>query len=188
MQALCCLPGVGPKSAQRMAFHLLQHDRQGAGQLVQSLSEALENIRRCNLCRTLTEREICAICSNPARDRQQLCVVETPADVLAINQATVFNGLFFVLHGHLSPLDGVGPEELGLDKLARRLGKGEIKELILATNSTVEGEATAHYISELARNSGVSVSRIAHGVPVGGELEYLDANTLAYAFNGRRAV
>ncbi|HHJ37845.1 MAG TPA: recombination protein RecR [Methylothermaceae bacterium] len=188
MQALCCLPGVGPKSAQRMAFHLLQHDRQGAGQLVQSLSEALENIRRCNLCRTLTEREICAICSNPARDRQQLCVVETPADVLAINQATVFNGLFFVLHGHLSPLDGVGPQDLGLDKLARRLGKGEIKELILATNSTVEGEATAHYISELARNSGVSVSRIAHGVPVGGELEYLDANTLAYAFNGRRAI
>ncbi len=188
MQALRCLPGVGPKSAQRMAFHLLQHDRQGAKLLADSLADALENVRRCHLCRTLTEREICTICSNPARDHQQLCIVETPADVLAIDQATVFNGVFFVLHGHLSPLDGVGPEELGLDKLALRLGKGEIQELILATNSTVEGEATAHYISELARKSGVSVSRIAHGVPVGGELEYLDAHTLAHAFNGRRTV
>ncbi len=188
MEALRYLPGVGPKTAQRMAFHLLQHDRQGAKFLVDSLADALENIRRCNLCRTLTEREVCAICDNPARDHRQLCVVETPADVLAIDQATVFNGVFFVLHGHLSPLDGVGPEELGLDKLARRLEKGEIKELILATNPTMEGEATAHYISELARNGGVSVSRIAHGVPVGGELEYLDANTLAHAFNGRRAV
>lgn len=188
MQALRVLPGVGPKSAQRMAFHLLQHNREGARQIVDRLTEALEKIRRCKECRTLTELPVCPICLEPNRHREQLCIVETPADVLAIDQATVFNGLFFVLHGHLSPLDGIGPEELGLDLLAQRLAGGEVKELILATNSTVEGEATAHYITEMAQQFQVSVSRIAHGVPVGGELEYLDANTLAYAFNGRRAV
>lgn len=186
MEALRCLPGVGPRGAQRMAFHLLQQDRDGARRLHQCLGEALEKIRRCRVCRTLTEEEVCSRCRDPRRDRSLLCVVETPADVLAVDQATVFQGLFFVLHGHLSPLDGVGPEDLGLDRLERRLGEGEVKELILATNSTVEGEATAHYVAELARRHGIAVSRIAHGVPVGGELEYLDANTLAYAFEGRR--
>jgi len=188
MAALRCLPGVGPRSAQRMAFHLLQQDRDGARHLAACLTEALERIGRCRSCRTLTEDRVCSRCSDPARDRGLLCVVETPADVLAIDQATVFKGLFFVLHGHLSPLDGIGPEDLGLDLLERRLGEGEVREVILATNSTVEGEATAHYIGELARRHGVTVSRIAHGVPVGGELEYLDANTLAYAFEGRRTL
>jgi len=188
MEALRCLPGVGPRSAQRMAFHLLQHDRSGGRHLAACLDEALEKIGRCQSCRTLTESELCSLCCDPARDRSRLCVVETPADVLAIHQATVFKGLYFVLHGHLSPLDGVGPEDLGLDLLQQRLQAGEIRELILATNSTVEGEATAHYLAELARRHSVSVSRIAHGVPVGGELEYLDANTLAYAFDGRREV
>lgn len=188
MQALRRLPGVGPKSAQRMAFHLLQHDRQGACQLVQVLGEALEKIRRCQSCRNLTEMPICPICLDPGRERSKLCVVETPADALAIEQTGVFRGVFFILHGHLSPLDGVGPEDLGLEDLEQRLREGEVKELILATNSTVEGEATAHYLAELARRAGVCVSRIAHGVPVGGELEYLDAHTLAYAFEGRRTV
>ncbi|HFQ91260.1 MAG TPA: recombination protein RecR [Chromatiales bacterium] len=186
MTALRCLPGVGPRSAQRMAFHLLQQDRDGARHLAACLSEALEKIRRCQSCRTLTETRICSRCSDPARDQGLLCVVETPADVLAIDQATVFRGVFFVLHGHLSPLDGIGPRDLGLDLLERRLGEGEVRELILATNSTVEGEATAHYIAEMARRHDIRVSRIAHGVPVGGELEYLDASTLAYAFEGRR--
>lgn len=188
MQALRCLPGVGPKSAQRIAFHLLQHDRQGARHLTECLSEALEKIRRCQSCRNLTEMQICPICLDPGRERSKLCVVETPADALAIEQTGVFKGKFFILHGHLSPLDGIGPEDLGLDDLERRLREGEVRELILATNSTVEGEATAHYIAELARGAGVFVSRIAHGVPVGGELEYLDAHTLAYAFEGRRTV
>ncbi len=186
MTALRCLPGVGPRSAQRMAFHLLQQDRDGARHLHACLGEALEKIRRCQVCRTLTEDEVCSRCRDDGRDRGLLCVVETPADVLAIDQATVYRGLFFVLHGHLSPLDGVGPEDLGLDLLERRLAAGEVRELILATNSTVEGEATAHYLAELARRHDVPVSRIAHGVPVGGELEYLDAGTLACAFEGRR--
>ncbi len=188
MEALRCLPGVGPRSAQRMAFHLLQYDRSGGKHLAHCLAEALEKIGRCRLCRTLTEDPLCSLCHDTHRDRSRLCVVETPADVLAINQATVFKGLFFVLHGHLSPLDGIGPEDLGIDLLAGRLRQGEVRELILATNSTVEGEATAHYIAELAQAQGVTVSRIAHGVPVGGELEYLDAGTLAYAFEGRRQV
>ncbi len=188
MEALRCLPGVGPRSAQRMAFHLLQHDRSGGKYLAVCLNEALEKIGRCQSCRTLTEHPVCSLCRDASRDRSRLCVVETPADVLAIDQATVFKGLFFVLHGHLSPLDGIGPEDLGLNVLQERLKGGEVQELILATNSTVEGEATAHYIAEMARAHGVSVTRIAHGVPVGGELEYLDANTLAYAFEGRRGV
>ncbi|GAB4352563.1 MAG: recombination mediator RecR [Methylohalobius sp. ZOD2] len=188
MQALRCLPGVGPKSAQRMAFHLLQHDHEGARRLVERLDEALKKIRRCRSCRTLTELETCRICADPGRDRSQLCVVETPADVFAIDRATVYKGLYFVLHGRLSPLDGIGPEELGLDLLEKRLAEGEVKELILATNSTVEGEASAYYIADLARRFEISVSRIAYGVPVGGELEYLDANTLVHAFQGRRVV
>ncbi len=188
MEALRCLPGVGPRSAQRMAFHLLQHDRGGGRHLAHCLTEALEKIGRCRSCRTLTENPLCALCSDTSRDRSRLCVVETPADVLAIDQATVFRGLFFVLHGRLSPLDGIGPEDLGMELLAGRLRQGEVREVILATNSTVEGEATAHYIAELAQAQGVAVTRIAHGVPVGGELEYLDAGTLAYAFEGRRQV
>jgi len=188
IEALRCLPGVGPKSAQRMAFHLLQRDRPGAHRLLQALGEALEKVRRCNLCRALTEMPLCSVCQDPNRERSRLCVVETPADALAIEQTGVFKGLFFILHGRLSPLDGIGPEDLGLDELERRLRQGEVEELILATNPTVEGEVTAHYLAELARSLGVSVSRIAHGVPVGGELEYLDAHTLAYAFQGRRAL
>lgn len=188
MEALRCLPGVGPRSAQRIAFHLLQYDRKGGKHLADCLNEALDKIGRCEVCRTLTETPVCSLCRSPGRDRSRLCVVETPADVLAIDRATVFKGLFFVLHGRLSPLDGIGPEELGLAVLENRLDRGEVKELILATNSTVEGEATAHFLAELARRHDVAVSRIAHGVPVGGELEYLDAHTLAYAFDGRRKV
>ncbi|HYE37995.1 recombination mediator RecR [Methylocaldum sp.] len=186
MQALRCLPGVGPKSAQRMTFYLLQRDRQGARHLAESLLAALERIGHCALCRTLTEGELCNICANPNRDRSQLCIVETPAEVYAIDHATGFKGLFFVLNGRLSPLDGVGPDELRLDLLEQRLESGEVAEIILATNTTVEGEATAHYISEMARQNGIRTTRIAYGVPFGGELEYVDGATLAHAFNGRK--
>lgn len=186
MQALRCLPGVGPKSAQRMTFHLLQRDRQGARNLADSLLAALEKVGHCALCRTLTEDELCNICVSPNRDKTQLCIVETPAEVYAISQATGFKGLFFVLNGRLSPLDGIGPNELRLDLLEQRLESGDIKEIILATNTTVEGEATAHYISEMARQNGVRTTRIAYGVPFGGELEYVDGATLAHAFNGRK--
>lgn len=186
MQALRVLPGVGPKSAQRMAFHLLQRDRQGALALAEALLAAVEEIGHCQQCRTLTEGEICAVCANPNRDDAQLCIVETPAEVFAINQSTGFKGRFFVLNGRLSPLDGIGPNELRLDLLEQRLRSGEVRELILATNTTVEGEATAHYISEMARHLGVRPTRIAYGVPFGGEIEYVDGTTLAHAFNGRR--
>lgn len=188
MQALRCLPGVGPKSAQRMTFHLLERDRQGGKFLAESLMSAIEKVGHCSQCRTLTELNTCSICANAARDRSLLCVVETPADVLAIDQATVFGGVFYVLHGRLSPLDGIGPDELGLDMLDRRIAAGEVKELILATNTTVEGEATSHYISDMARHYDVHTTRIAHGVPVGGELEYIDSGTLAHAFSGRRQI
>ena len=188
IDALRCLPGVGPKSAQRMAFHLLERDRDGARRLAQALLTAVEQIGNCSQCRTLSEDDICPLCASSKRDRQTLCIVETPADVLAIEQATDFNGLFFVLMGHLSPLDGVGPKELGLDRLEARLDRGEVKELILATNPTVEGEATAHYIGELAAERHIVATRIAHGVPLGGELEYVDGGTLAHAFSGRRPV
>lgn len=186
MTALRCLPGVGPKSAQRMALHLLERDRIGAGRLVETLRMALERIGHCRLCRDLSETEVCALCANPGRDPAQLCVIETPADVLAVEQATGFQGRYFVLMGHLSPLDGIGPAELGLDILEARLNGGEIREVILATNPTVEGEATAYYIGELARERGVRATRIAHGVPLGGELESVDGGTLAHAFAGRR--
>ncbi|NIR59225.1 MAG: recombination protein RecR [Gammaproteobacteria bacterium] len=188
IEALRCLPGVGPKSAQRMAFHILDRDREGGRQLARVLLEAVERIGRCRLCRTLSEEELCGICSASRRDRHLLCIVETPADVMAIEQATDYGGLYFVLMGHISPLDGVGPEELGLDRLAARLDEGEINEIILATNPTVEGEATAQYISELAHARGVRTTRIAHGVPLGGELEYIDSSTLSHAFSGRRDV
>lgn len=186
MTSLRCLPGVGPKTAQRMAFHLLERDREGARQLVEALQLALEHIGRCQLCRTLSELELCELCSHPGRDRTSLCIVETPADIMAIEQATDFKGLYFVLMGHLSPLDGIGPEELGLYQLEERLAAGDIRELILATNPTVEGEATAHYVGELARERSIHVTRIAHGVPLGGELESIDGGTLAHAFGGRR--
>jgi recombination protein RecR len=169
-----------------MTFYLLQRNRQGARILAESLLSALEKIGHCSECRTLTEGALCPVCANPNRDRSQLCIVETPAEVHAIHQATVFKGLFFVLNGKLSPLDGIGPAELHLNLLEKRLRSGEVKELILATSTTVEGEATAHYISEMARKAGVITTRIAYGVPFGGELEYVDGATLAHAFNGRK--
>ena len=188
IEALRCLPGVGPKSAQRMAFHLLERDRDGGRALVQSLAQALEAVGHCKRCRMLTEGALCAICSSTQRDAAQLCVVESPADVVAIEQSGGFRGRYFVLMGHLSPLDGVGPAELGLDEFERVLGEGEVREVILATNPTVEGEATAHYLGELALRRGIRASRIAHGVPVGGELEYVDGGTLAHALAGRTSV
>jgi recombination protein RecR len=188
IQNLCCLPGVGPKTAQRMAFHLLQRDRQAARTLAETLIKATERIGYCRQCRTLTEETLCDICSAPSRDRTTLCIVESPADVWTIEQTGVFKGLYFVLHGRLSPLDGIGPEELGLDQLEQQLADGHVKELILATNSTVEGEATAFFIGELAKKHRVQASRIAHGVPMGGELEFIDSGTLLHAFNGRRTV
>lgn len=186
IDALRCLPGVGPKSAQRMALHLLERDRRGGARLVQALEQALEQVGRCSECRNLTEQHICAICSNPRRDVQSVCVVETPADVIAIEQTRAFNGRYFVLLGHLSPIDGIGPDQLGIDQLLERLRGGEVTEVILATNLTVEGEATAHFIGERARALGVTVSRIAHGVPMGGELEYVDGGTLMHALNSRK--
>ena len=186
MTALRCLPGVGPKSAQRMALHLLERDRDGGRRLVEALQAALDGIGRCRLCRDLSETEVCALCASPRRDRSSLCVIETPGDVLAVEQATGFQRLYFVLMGHLSPLDGIGPAELGLEILEARLREGEIREIILATNPTVEGEATAYYLAELARERGIRATRIAHGVPLGGELESVDGGTLAHAFAGRR--
>jgi recombination protein RecR len=186
IDALKCLPGVGPKSAQRMAFHLLERDTDGAKNLSSALIEAVEKIGHCSMCRTLSENELCEICASTSRDSGTLCVVETPADVFAIEHTAEFRGKYFVLMGHLSPLDGIGPAELGLDMLESRLAKGEIKELILATNPTVEGEATAHYISDMAARHKVMTTRIAHGVPLGGELEYIDSGTLAHAFSGRQ--
>lgn len=186
IDALKCLPGVGPKSAQRMAFYLLERDREGAKDLSQALTEAVEKIGHCSMCRTLSENTLCEICVSTSRDGSTLCVLETPADVFAIEHTAEFRGKYFVLMGHLSPLDGIGPAELGLGLLETRLAKGELKELILATNPTVEGEATAHYISDMAARHQVLTTRIAHGVPLGGELEYIDSGTLAHAFNGRQ--
>jgi recombination protein RecR len=186
--ALKCLPGVGPKSAQRMAYHLLERDREGALLLAGALKEAVDNVGHCKRCRTFTENEYCEICANTSRDESQLCIVETPADVVALEQATDYRGLYFVLMGHLSPLDGIGPDDIGLDVLQQRLQQDMIDEIILATNTTVEGEATAHYIAEMANQSGVRVTRIAHGVPIGGELEFVNGSTLSHAFQGRRDV
>ena len=186
IDALKCLPGVGPKSAQRMAFYLLERDPEGAKNLSSALTEAVEKIGHCSMCRTLSETELCEICVSTSRDHSALCVIETPADIFAIEHTAEFRGKYFVLMGHLSPLDGIGPAELGLDILQARLASGEVKELILATNPTVEGEATAHYISTMAAKHRVLTTRIAHGVPLGGELEYIDAGTLAHAFSGRQ--
>ena len=185
IESLRVLPGVGQKTAQRMAYHLLDRERDGGKRLAGVLAEALDHIGHCAHCRDFTESEICALCASGSRDRHQLCVVESPSDRLAIEQATGYCGLYFVLHGRLSPLDGIGPRELGLDALSARLAQGEVTELIIATNPTVEGEATAHYLAQLARQQGVRPSRLAHGVPLGGELEYVDRGTLAHAFGGR---
>ena len=186
IRALRCLPGVGPKSAQRMTYHLLQRDRDGAQRLLERLSTALEEIRQCRECRTLTEGEVCAVCASGRRNRAQLCVVESASEMTAILEATDYQGLFFVLHGRLSPLDGMGPGELGLDALDRKLGEAEVEELILATSTTLEGEATAFYIQQMAQERSVSVSRLAYGMPLGGELEQVDGATLLHAFKGRR--
>ncbi len=188
IDALRCLPGVGPKSAQRMALHLLERDREGAARLAQAISTAAEKVDRCRQCRTLSESETCQICSDQRRSPQQICVVETPADLFAIEQSGSYRGRYFVLLGHLSPLDGIGPESLGSDQLMSKLDDEGVEELILATNLTVEGEATAHYISQCAKQKGVTVSRIAHGVPLGGELEYVDGGTLAHAFSSRKHI
>lgn len=188
MQALRCLPGVGPKSAQRMTFHLLERNREGGDRLAKALVSALENVRHCQRCRILCESEICIRCQDERRQQDQLCIVEMPSDVLAIEQATQYQGQYFVLSGHLSPLDGIGPEALGIPKLVDWLDEGTIEEVILATNPTVEGEATAHYISELARARQVKVTRLAHGIPLGGELEFIDSGTLSHAFSGRESI
>jgi recombination protein RecR len=186
VSAFKCLPGVGARTAQRMAFHILEQDREGGLRLASALSEAVNQIGHCQRCRTLTEHNLCRICSNPARDESLLCVVENPTDVLAIEQATSYKGFYFVLMGKLSPIDGIGPEELGLDKLEARFAEGQVQEVILATNPTVEGEVTAHFVSEMAAKHNIKTSRIAHGVPVGGELDYVDKGTLSHAFEGRR--
>ena len=187
VDALCCLPGIGKKSAQRISFHLLQRDREGALRLSRSLAEAMDKIGYCERCRTFSETPVCNLCNSNSRDRTLLCVVESPADVYAVEDAG-YRGLYFVLMGHLSPLDGIGPEDLGLDRLEKLLGEGEISEVILATNTTVEGDATAHFIGELVRKFSLRVTRIAHGVPMGGELEYVDSNTLSHALSGRREI
>ena len=187
IDSLKCLPGVGPKSAQRMAFHLLERNRIGGQKLATALASAMEDVGHCKGCRTFTELEFCEICQSPKRQlKRMLCVVESPADILAIEQTGEFTGRYFVLMGHLSPIDGIGPQDLGLDKLELLLNSGDFDEMILATNPTVEGEATAHYIAELAKRYNITCSRIAHGVPVGGELEYVDGNTLSHAFSGRK--
>ena len=188
IEALRCLPGVGPKSAQRMAFHLLERDRDGARELSAALSAAIGHLGHCQRCRMFAEGELCPVCAATQRDRSLLCVVESPADVVAIEQSGGFRGCYFVLMGHLSPLDGVGPDEIGVDAFERLLGEGEVREVVLATNPTVEGEATAHFLGELVTRRGIRASRIAHGVPVGGELEYVDGGTLAHALAGRQAL
>ncbi len=185
IEAFRCLPGVGQKSAQRMTLHLLERNRRGGRRLSEALAGALERVGNCRLCRNLAEQACCGICANPARERKLCCVVESPADVLAIEQAGMYRGLYFVLMGHLSPIDGVGPEQLGIGLLLERVAAGDFEEVILACNATVEGDATAWYIAEQLRETEVAVSRIAHGVPVGGELEFADGGTLAHALSGR---
>lgn len=185
IDALRVLPGVGQKTAQRMAYHLLEREREGGQRLAEVLAGAIERIGHCERCRDFSETVVCAICASASRDRQQLCVVESPADRLVIETATGYHGLYYVLQGRLSPLDGIGPRELGLDRLATRLAQHEVAELIIATNSTVEGEATAHYLAQLARQHGVRPSRLAQGLPLGGELEYVDRGTLLHAFGSR---
>lgn len=187
IESFRCLPGVGAKTAQRMAFHLLERNRRGGVQLATSLNKAMNDVGHCNQCRNFTEQSTCDICLNPKRSlSQQLCIVETPGDVLAIEQTAEFQGRYFILMGHLSPIDGIGPDDLGFDVLEQQLAKEAFTEIILATNPTVEGEATAHFIAEMAKKYQITISRIAHGVPVGGELEYVDGNTLSHALSGRK--
>ncbi|WP_415885213.1 recombination mediator RecR [Neptuniibacter sp. QD37_6] len=188
INALRCLPGVGPKSAQRMAFHLLERDSEGALSLSAALEKAVVEIGHCSECRTLSEQDVCDICQSETRDKHLLCVLESPVDVLAVEQTGGYNGRYFVLSGHLSPIDGIGPEDLGIDLLLEKVRSNDIRELILATNPTVEGEATAHFIAAQVKDLDVKVSRIAHGVPVGGELEFVDGGTLAHALAGRRSL
>lgn len=185
IEAFRVLPGVGQKSAQRMAYHVLERERAGGRRLASVLADAVDRVGHCTRCRDFSETEVCATCASASRDAQQLCVVESPADRLAIEQATGYRGLYFVLQGRLSPLDGIGPHEIGLDRLDARLREGQVQELIIATNPTVEGEATAHYLAQLARQHAVKPSRLAHGVPLGGELEYVDRGTLSHAFGSR---
>ena len=188
IEAFQILPGVGPKGAQRMVLHLLQRDLDGARRLAAALDEAVANVGRCERCRNLAESTTCGLCADPQRDDSVLCVVESPADILAVEQAGGFRGRYFVLHGHLSPIDGIGPEELGMDQLARRVAELSPQEVIVATNPTVEGEATAHYIGQLLASQVAEISRIAHGVPIGGELEYSDGGTIVHALQGRRSI
>ena len=188
IEALRCLPGVGPKTAQRMALHLLERNRDGGLRLSAILDDAMQRIGRCKQCRDLTELEVCSICANPRRDQTQLCIVESPVDVLAIEAATAYKGRYFVLLGRLSPLDGIGPAELGLGQLAELLERNAPEEMIVATNPTVEGEATSYYLQRMAKTHNIRVTRIAHGVPLGGELEYTDQSTLAHAFGSRLLV
>jgi recombination protein RecR len=188
LSALRCLPGVGPKSAQRMAFHLLDRDRDRANELVQALQSALDEVGHCRSCRMFAEQTLCPICADKKRDTGTLCVVETPADVMAVDESGSFRGRYFVLMGRLSPLDGIGPEELGIDLLDSRLAEEHIDELILATSATVEGEATASYIAALAAQRGIRATRIAHGVPMGSELEYIDSSTLSLAISARTSI
>jgi recombination protein RecR len=188
IEALRALPGVGPRSAQRMAYYLLQHERPGAELLARALSDALATVRHCSKCNNFTEEEVCTLCRSPRRDRALLCVVETPADLAMVEQTSTYAGMYFVLMGRLSPLDGVGPREIGLERLLARASDGEVSEVILATNFTNEGEATAHYIAEMLRARHLKVSRIARGVPMGGELEYVDVGTLSQALLDRRGI
>lgn len=188
IEALRCLPGVGPKSAQRMALHLLERDRLGAERLAERLLQAVEQVGHCRRCRNLSEDELCRLCASDQRDDALLCIVEMPADVLAIEQTGSYRGRYFVLMGHLSPIEGIGPEQLGIKQLLELVAEGQVEEVILATNPTVEGEATAHYITEHLQPYPVKVSRIAHGIPLGGELEYVDGGTLMHALSGRRAL
>lgn len=188
IEAFRCLPGVGPKSAQRMALHLLEREREGGRKLSTALADAIEHVGNCQLCRTFTEETLCRICASNSRKKQQYCVVESPADVFAIEQSGSYHGVYFVLMGHLSPIDGIGPEQLAIPKLVQQVADSKAEEVIIACNSTVEGDATAYYIAEQLKGSGVVVSRIAHGVPVGGELEYVDGGTLSHALSGRMPI
>jgi recombination protein RecR len=188
IEALRCLPGVGPKTAQRMAFQLLERNRDNGKKLADILRDALESIHHCQQCRNFSETDLCKLCASPHRDASQLCIVESPVDMVAVEQMSIYRGRYFILMGHLSPLDGIGPDDLGVKQLTGLLSTQTIKEVILATNPTVEGEATAHYLSELVKHYGIKVTRIAHGVPLGGELEFIDSGTLAHAFAGREHI
>ena len=185
-KAFCALPGVGSKTAQRFVYHLLERNREGGFELAKALVDAMEHVKHCSSCRTLSEKNICNICANTVRDSSQLCIVETPTDIHAIEQSGVYKGKYFVLSGYLSPIDGIGAAELGLDELEQKLRDLKVEEIILATNATVEGEVTAHYISNMAKQFDVQITRIAHGIPIGGELEYADINTIAHALSGRK--